>query len=268
GVSDWYGAEPHVPFARVRSAVGGRSERAIESAGHTACGSWSRVSARWDAVDRWGQVLASSRLTAREYYDVSGCYEVTFDADGPPPAGGVQWQPGRAVLYQRGGWQPRPSMEWTLTPAERADHTRFMEVFAPMVLVPRPTPSDEPAVAGTPVADRTLCFRFTDQGDRDNNIAPYERYFAVTGGRLLVIAERSGGQWIARYLLNQLGNARWSQGVSYRPIAVLDMNGDGRPEVVYHDSEGSGESFGDAAVSLDPGDIWTEVARSIGGSTG
>ena len=53
----------------------------------------------------------------------------------------------------------------------------------------------------------------------------------------------------------------------YRPVSVLDMNGDGRPEVVVREVFGDGEGWHDVVFTRDANGHWSLVAVSPGGST-
>jgi hypothetical protein len=49
-------------------------------------------------------------------------------------------------------------------------------------------------------------------------------------------------------------------------VSVLDMNGDGVPELVYHSDDGP--SYADAVLSLNPTSMaWDDTAESPGGAT-
>lgn len=258
GETRWYGAEPHVPMAWV-SAVDAYGQANFASPDLADCAAWSRVGQTWTAVDRWGQVVRSSRLVSRDYYDATGCFETTFDAEPPHPARYDDWRPGQVVLYARGGFRPSPSAEWSPTTTERAEHDRFLRAIAPLVLrAPTPAPADAGAIF----------FRAREPRNGAIGNPIVERRFAVSGGRALIVAERlDDGRWVALYLDATLGNARSTHETPYQPLAVFDMNGDGRPEVVFHDREGGGEFFGDAVLSLDASNQWRVAARSRGGST-
>jgi hypothetical protein len=271
----WYGAEPHVPLARVAVDAGerwlspsGGISLGIESAPHRACGAWAHVGTAWAAVDRWGQIVRPSRLTERNYYDSTRCHEVGFDADArvPPGQSYNDWRPGRVVLYARGGFHPRASLRWSPSAAERADHERFVVSLTSMFLANpgehvRSANGGNRGAAPLPFADRTLFFHFTDPQSHA------ERRLAVSGGSLLVVAERTAeGRWFVVHVDHRLSRTATNP-MPYLPVAVFDMNDDGRPEIVYHDRESGGEFFGDAVLSLDPMDEWHEAARSVGGST-
>ena len=49
-------------------------------------------------------------------------------------------------------------------------------------------------------------------------------------------------------------------------VALAAARG-GADEVVVHEREGYGESFGDIVISTEDSDAWEIVARSVGGST-
>lgn len=90
-----------------------------------------------------------------------------------------------------------------------------------------------------------------------------DRYAAV-GGRFLVIAKlEEPARWVATALLLRVGASDY---VVYRPVAALDVDGDGVPELVVHWN--GGDSWADVLYRLDDnGWNWELVAESVGGST-
>jgi hypothetical protein len=108
----------------------------------------------------------------------------------------------------------------------------------------------ERAASRGPLASRALFFSWRPSR---------ERYAVVGGASLLVFAWR-GGAWT-------LEHEERGPGLSYAAFAVTDMDGDGRPEVVFHTAEGGGEFYGDATLSLRPSGKWKPVEAGIYGST-
>jgi hypothetical protein len=239
-----------------------------------ACSRWALVGAAWTGVDRWGQAVGTRRLASREFYAVTECFEAAFPDD--PRTAVHPRQPGRIVLYENGAWSPQASVEWLPDNTERRTHEQFVATLTPLVLPPVPTPTvttppnDPPEPALPAIADRTMFFHVTGRAvDAESNAGPSDRQFAVSGGRVLIIAERNrhDGHWSAAYLQNAFGAAPSWNNLAYIPIAVFDMNSDGWPEIVCHEREGGGEFFGDIVISRDSHGVWTVVARSVGGST-
>ncbi len=264
----WYGADPHVPLAAVVSSASGAkilSEGWVGGTGRVRgltgpCKTWSRVGGMWNAIDRWGQRVGVRRLDGREYYDATGCFEVGFPGD--TPVSGAEWQPPRIVLYESGGdWRPRPSAEWRPSRADRDAHERFVAELTARLLDPKVKPERSPSPAPSPEAS-TMYFHVVQDSP------PRDRQFAVSGGRVLILAERGeDGRWSAPFIDSTLTNTKTVTRLPYRPIAVVDMDGDGWPEIVCHELEMGGEFFGDTVISRDPNGEWRLVARSIGGST-
>jgi hypothetical protein len=271
----WYGADPHVPLAVVTAG----SARRIETVGHAgamsaaankahwaarekACSSWARVGSTWNAVDRWGQVVGTRKMKAREFYAPTGCFEATFPDD--PATWSSPFAPGRIVLYASTDWRPQASAEWTPSSAIRGEHAVFVEQLTKAVV----TPTSHCKPNATPIARRTMFFSVPVAGDAGNQVAVRQRTFAVSGGCALIVAERTGNNaWHATYVDANMANQPSSNDHAYLPFAVFDMNDDGWPEVFCHESEGGGEFYGDTVISRDGSGAWRLVARSPGGST-
>jgi hypothetical protein len=247
GGTRWLGADPHVPMAIV-------SDGRIASAGQACCAEWSRPGAEWRAIDRYGRVVGRARVAAAEGYDATQCYELTLrTAEGEEGAG----------VYVSGGWTPPPSAEWPPTDAERASffalaaHADAMFEASGFV--------DESDRGPAPVADRTLFFR-APGSERDES-APTR--FAVAGGKaLLVGALRPDGRWATSHLDADMSLSGYAPADAYRPLAAFDMDGDGAPEIVFHESDGP--SWADVVLAMEPDDSgrpWSRVAESVGGAT-
>jgi hypothetical protein len=271
----WYGADPHVPLAVVDAGSHGRidtigdvaetgaaASRAQATVRRRACSGWARVGSSWSAVDRWGQVVGARTLEAREFYEPTGCFEATFPDD--PRAWSSPFAPGRIVLYASATFRPHPSVEWTPSGAVAREHAAFAAQLTKALVAP--TSQCHPDAI--PIAGRTMFFRAADAGDPDNHVAARERTFAVSGGCALIVAERTGEDaWHAAYVDATMANQTWSNDHAYLPFAVFDMNDDGWPEVLCHESESFGEFYGDTVISRDEHGAWRLVARSVGGST-
>jgi hypothetical protein len=271
----WYGADPHVPLAAVvRSADGakilsegwvGGTDRARGLKGP--CKTWSRIGGEWNAIDRWGQRVGVRRLDGREYYDATGCFEVGFPDD--TPEFGARWHPSLIVLYESGGdWRPRPSAEWRPSRADREAHERFVAELTALLVDPKVEPEKYPSPAPSPEASTMYFHAVQDPVAPYDPTPPRDRQFAVSGGRVLILAERGAdGRWFAPFIDSTLTNTKAVTRLPYRPIAVVDMDGDAWPEIVCHELEMGGEFFGDTVISRGPNGEWRFVARSIGGST-
>lgn len=236
--SRWYASEPHVPLVAIGDAI-----MAPTSA---TCSAWSTVGARWFGVDAWGQHVGARVLSRRKRNTDSGCFEVEFAA----PGARVAAKKDNAVLFVSGDWRPSPSVRWVPSADERVAHARFIATLAPLFGV-----RDDDAMP--PLRDRTMFFRLTDQQGAHE--------LAVSGGKILVVAERDGdGRWIARYVENLFTQFSPREVVTYEPIAVFDMNGDGRPEIVFHQIEQRWFWYGDVVLIHAAGSRWEQKLGMFG----
>lgn len=238
--SFWLAAAPHVPLA----LVDGDAIHSVGQRGKT-CGDearWAAPMSHWKAVDAWGQVTGVFRVAGSDLYDVTQCHEVFFE--GQKGEG-----PGVLFVSEDSGWKPGKSAMWKPSVAESKRFERFVGTVEQSFIDKKPE-----GLAG-PLARRTLYFNVPAAAGRP------ERW-ALSGGPILVVAYLGAhGHWKASTVRPPLGLAR-----SYKPVSVVDMNGDGIPELVYHSDDGP--SYADAVMSLNPGSMsWDDAAESPGGAT-
>ncbi len=223
----WMGSDPHVPLVEVvRNQLG--------APGSTACVDWPMRRQRWIAVDAWGQPTGVLESTGAEGYDVTACYEMrTRTLSGDPGVG----------LLASAGYRPGPSFRDE--PDELAT-TRLRQLVERIDAVFGVTDK-----AVVPVFFRSL----DDNGRPTRNVA--------MGGRALVIAESVDHAWIVRHI--ETGYAfEPAQNDGYRVLAVLDLDGDGRPEIAVRRDMSA--EWNDA-VLVQSGATWTLAIESVGGAT-
>lgn len=240
-----------VPLAEVRD---GR----IKAVGtpKQACGSksrWAKKGSAWTVLDAWGQTVAGgAKIADSRLYEGSGCHEVRFDA------GLEAGQAARLFVASGSGYTPGTSAKWN---AEARAMKRFEHLYAAQesawVEGKLEKPSDGAHL-------QTLYFSLPRQEDSVEG-APTQRrpiHWAVAGGRVLVVGYvGAGGAWKVAHVLAPHGKDH-----SYEPLAVLDMNGDGMPEIVVH--EETGGVFVDRVLAFDPGTLhWENSVASPGGAT-
>lgn len=123
----WIATDPHDPFFVV-------GEDGVTEAGQPCCAPWSRPGSTWLTVGRYGEIAGKATLSGGEGYDVTQCYELSFDVtEGSPGVG----------LYVSEGWRPpTTSVRWEPTEPQRQALARFI-VDAEKLLLP--SPSDPPA---------------------------------------------------------------------------------------------------------------------------
>jgi hypothetical protein len=238
--SFWLATAPHVPLA----LVDGDAIKAVGERGKS-CGPESRWAAplsHWKAVDSFGQVTGVFRVAGSDLYDVTQCHEVFFE--GQKGEG-----PSALFVSEDSGWAPGKSAMWKPSLAEKKHFERFLGGVEQSFIDKKPT-----GLAG-PLGRRTLYFDLPAAAGRP-------QHWAVSGGPILVVAYLGAhGHWKASTVRPPLGLAK-----SYKPVSVLDMNGDGVPELVYHSDDGP--SYADAVLSLNPSSLgWDDTAESPGGAT-
>lgn len=236
-----------VPLAEVRE---GRFKGV--GSGALPCGPrarWARVTSRWIALDAWGQATGTLSIGGSERYAGTGCHQVWFSEG--------TGQDGRGVLVAEGsGYSARPSAEWK---ADEASRKRFDRLYSK-----EEKAWTEGGGAGSATGRRTLFFALPAQASSVEG-APTQRRpvrWAVSGGRLLVVAYvGASGAWKVAHVLPPNGKAN-----AYETLAVLDMNGDGLPEIVVH--EEAGGVFTDRVLAFDPASMrWETAVESPGGAS-
>ncbi|MEZ4294536.1 MAG: hypothetical protein R3B70_06140 [Polyangiaceae bacterium] len=235
-----------VPLTEVRD---GRLQ-AVGSA-KLPCGArsrWAKVSSKWSALDAWGRVTGTLTISGSARYDATGCRRVSFSEG--------TGQDGLGVFVAEGsGYVAGTSAEWK---AGEASRKRFERLYS----------AQESAwVEGklSPVAGRRTMYFSLPAQEASVEGAPTVRRperWAVSGGRVLVVGyEGAGGAWKVGHVLPPNGKAN-----AYEPLAVMDMNGDGLPEIVVH--EEAGGVFSDRVLSFDAGTMrWESAVVSPGGAT-
>ena len=80
---------------------------------------------------------------------------------------------------------------------------------------------------------------------------------------MLVVAAYIDDAWVLRALESQVTFGGFAER-PYEPLAVLDFDGDGRPEIVFRESEGT---WWNDVVLQSVGESWTRASSSVGGGT-
>ena len=236
-------ANPHVPLAVVRE---GSVRAAVPAAerGKT-CGSkrrWAAVDSTWHALDAWGKLLGTATVEVVEDYDVTACGEVHFAPKFDRNTNGMLF------VSTDSAYVPAPSFEWKAPGAA----TWKLQKIVSELTTRRKLPYE---CSEIPKAVRTFHF---GEGAGEHQLA------VAAGDRGFVITAFADGVWKSEH------EVRVEEGklACYRPVSILDMNGDGRPEVVMRAVYGS-ETWRDVVLvrDRDGSGHWTVVAVSPGGGT-
>ena len=228
------GHDPIGPLARVRG--GG-----IAKPGPKACLQWGRVGTRWRELDALGQIAGEVKVVRREHYDVSGCDELSVKrVSGRPGAGVYVGVTANYHVPTVARWRPDNISSSAL---ERLAETRQQGI------------ANLESSWQVPFSKRVFFFEWASTGER----------YAVIGGRSLLVVSWRGAQW--RVVHEEKPATMRSQDRGYAALMVTDMNSDGRPELVVHNLEESGEWYGDSTLSLQASGRWVQIRAGIFGST-
>ncbi len=252
GASLWLASNPHLPLAETRD---GNISRADDKEGCKRPARWGATGRSYRVLDRWGKVLGTSKVVRRERYDVSGCEEILMSG----ATESEEAQGDRLLVTSDGAWAPGPSFADRPTAAMHTAFRRFLSGLDERLVA-------DGASTTQPEGERVAFFRI---GKKDCQPRDDERglvgAYAVAGGPYLVVARYDAQKgWKAVYLTTPPPAAS----DVYREnkiMTIVDMEGDGVPEVVFHTSEDT--AFWDVVVGLDSARIWAERAQSAAGAT-
>ena len=231
-------ANPHVPLAVVREGVV-RSAVSPADRGKV-CGSrqrWAAEGSTWYALDGWGQRAGIATVEVVEDFDVTACGEVYF-------APKFDRNTNTTVFVSTdSAYVPAASVEWKPQPSTRSTFQALLSKLAG----PR----------------RKLPYVCSE-------VATSTRYFDYAGGKLavggvdggLLIASFDGTAWTP-----ERSETTSPLPTCFRPVAVFDLNGDARPEIVLREVFGDGESWRDVVLARDGAGHWSRAAVSPGGAT-
>jgi hypothetical protein len=195
------GKDPHGPLA---VATG----RRLDSPPDAACRTWAKKGSRWATLDAFGRVVGKARVATLERYDVTNCDEVTLKTVAGSAGVG---------LYVTGDYEPAKIERWKLS------GMAWRELEDSIAKRDRALPKSSLTAEDPPLRKRLLAWK-TPSGDR----------FAVVGGRALSVLLRSKNAWLVVHRITPI-KAELAHADMYLPIGVLDMNGDGRTEIVVHE---------------------------------
>jgi hypothetical protein len=229
--------DPHVPLAVV---MDGRTV-GVHTSAKSPCGRksrWGIIGSRWRAIDTWGQDRGVYLAQASDDYDVTGCSELSF---APALANDARY----LFVSEASPWRAAPSSEWRPSVGEWAQLRSLAG-----------TPPSGPAFAQcAELATDALAFRVV------RAVGAVDHY-AVLGGADGYVIARQDAAWS---IVNTWRQPVRGRGQCFRPVAVFDMNGDGKPEIVMRFSGGDG--WQDFVLSESASGSWESVAVSPGGST-
>jgi len=232
GAHRWFGMSPITPMATV-----------------------SKKGTKLTAVDAYGQSSGTFSIEGGEGYDVTQCYELSLKTIKGTAGAGI-------YVDEASGFKSPKSLEWTPSDKERAALGKLVadleRVFVSSEKGFMCTAADKTPL---PIAQRSLYFAWKPKF-HETTVKQ-----AVVGGNVLVVASlEDDGKWVVRHLDYDFASACLPK--AYRPLAVFDMNGDGTPEIVFH--EDFADSWSDEIIAPeDPGydGRFRSVASGVHGST-
>jgi hypothetical protein len=257
GVTFLMSGNPHVPFATVRGAA---IESAVANGPSTSpflCGDpqrWAKVGSAWHAVDAWGHVTGTYRIASSEFYDATGCREVSFAA--PPADEGT-----KVYISTDSAWREPTSRRWTPSAAERRSFLRLARTLE-KGQTHRPGIDDLPSTL-TEIHEQTRFFEVPATAGGSTHMAIAGR----CGGWMVAQSPSRASHGSAWQVVTRALQERPDHRECYRPLAVFDLDGDGTPEIVLRFIEEGGEWWGEQVIRRQADGTWKSVALGRGGST-
>jgi hypothetical protein len=184
------------------------------------CSSWGVSGSRWWALDAWGTVVGEHELRA---VDDFVCHSLWFS----PIAG----ERGTGLMvtgsYRRDDparWQPD------------VDQLARLEARVKAIDEALARPNELPAL---PLAERVLAYRRTDPESAPfRTRADHSREWVMVGGRWLGLFSLEGGEWHLQQFDTRIGIGGWRAKYAYMPVAAIDLDQDGDPELIVHEFDG------------------------------
>jgi hypothetical protein len=224
-ITRWLGSGVHLPLAMA-------DKQGLHPPPEKACTDWSEREGRWRALDAFGKVVGLAEVVRGTRADENGCWEVTLRPLSGKPGVGL-------YVSEAGLWHAPPAHAWTPKAAE-------LEALSKLV---------HRAVPGSPRSEKLSRAR----GPAPIFFKTKDGRFAVMGGRSLVVARHHGGRkWSLVGMPNEV--AKPASGSNIRPLAAIDFDADGSPEIVVRRE--LGKSGHDVVLRMDPQRKHWETAAS------
>lgn len=226
--TQFLGLNPHGPLA---VAVGGK----IEQPEADACRKWGVRGGEWRALDRLGREVGTARVTELDRYDVTDCDELSLD--GAKGAG----------IFVRGPYQALQIEAFKPTKSQLVKIRKLVERRDDALPKAQNKKKDEP------FEKRALVFSVKDQDP-----------IAVVGGRALSVFRLGAKGWVLEHEIKATKDETWAPNI-FSAVSVVDMNQDGVPEIVIHQSFIDG--YNDATLVVDPDKrTWRDIEPGIHGA--
>lgn len=255
GATRWIATKPHVPLA-ISDADG------IDEATGACCAPWAHLGDRYHALDAYGQIVGKAAIDGGEGYDVTRCYELSFAIESGEPGIGL-------FASADGSYKPPASAQWKATGDQLASLAELDKAIFSMVIDEKDWRErvehwpDAGKLPG-PITPRVLLFQVVHpKQDSESDEAPNVVRYAAVGGIALYLARlETSGRWVLVHTELEMSSTEWGPPAPYQPLAAIDMDGNGYPELLYQWNEGP--AWADVVVSAPE---WQQLAESIGGAT-
>ncbi len=205
------GLDPHGPLAKVQSGTLAEPEAG-------ACRTWGERRGAWKTLDSLGRVVGTAHVSGAERYDVTNCDELAMTRTSGKKGAGI---------FVRGKYTPAAIRAYQPSKPELERLEKLVGARD------RKLPKAQSKKRDPAVASRMLAFQLDGQRPR-----------VVVGGRALSVFRLDASGWVleheelpcdAKQTRAECAMSVWDPMI-FRPVAALDMDGDGDAEIVVHEA--------------------------------
>lgn len=240
------GHDPHVPFAIVDGDT-------IKSAGQPCCEEWATTQTDWYNLNEFGRIVGISKVKHGDGYDHTQCFELQLQTTNGKDGVGL-------YVSKQIDWEVDSSQIWRPTKVEMHKLQDFLLNLNKLVI-----DDNKPNYTDTSSVGKFIFFKITHGLGNDEINIPNTKC-VVYGKRYLIIAYlNSQNEWTLAHIENEYSNDYLKL---FTPIALVDIDKDGIPEIVFQDS--LGHIFWDKILRIgnkETIDSWQIEAISVAGAT-
>ena len=239
------GINPQVPFASIK-------KDSISSAKKTDCQEWIKKDIIWYNLNKVGKVVGASKVVGKSYYDVTNCYELQLET--------VSGKDGIGLFTSKEvHWSLDSSQIWAPSNLEKIELDSFVKKLDKLVIDTAKLNYAKSEIK------HSIFFKIPINENEDENYLSNTKCVVFGNTYLAIAFINSQGKWTLAHLENEYTNSSFK---IFTPVAILDIDKDGIPEIIYKDS--LGHVYWDAILQIKNKETinsWHVIAKSIGGAT-
>lgn len=250
GATKWLGFLPNTPLVLVKSNPS-KNQIIITPAGQSCCLPFAKKGEIYFTIDKFGHLVGEARIENSESYEVTGCHELVMKQ--------VKGTKGAGIYVSKDlPFPPKPSSVWEpsqkqILSLQKKIQTRNSQIRAKFDVSSCQNQGEErPSSPSAPI--QILYFLGKNQ----------QRYAAVPGLGIAIFHWQKNQNWNLVY--QQIPSRIHPPCIPFStPLAVLDMNQDDLPEVIFHTQ--GGPFCQDQVFSEQPKESFQLIAQGVMGSS-